>query len=175
MMAYTPPSTPPRPALKKKRPTALIISLVILGILSLACIGVIAAVLTSSTKAPQPVTTAQAATDPTTDPAATPVGPAAQVTTAAPATTKAAPATTKAAPPARATIIDGDWIAGTDFPVGTYQTTTPNEDCLWQAFTGEGESKHYTEPFRGGPGHYLHKFKAGETLSTNSCGTWTQQ
>jgi hypothetical protein len=73
-----------------------------------------------------------------------------------------------------ATIREGEWQAGPDFPPGRYETTTTASSCVWQVTTGQGESVHYVDPGHIGPGHYTFTFKAGETLHNSGCGTWTK-
>ncbi len=68
-------------------------------------------------------------------------------------------------------IEDGNWLPGTDFPAGTYETTTQAEDCYWDVTTGDGDKKHYVEQ-EIGPGHYKVKLKAGQKFKTQGCGTW---
>jgi hypothetical protein len=112
------------------------------------------------------------ATSPAAAPAATSEQPAS--TTSAPAAPKSTAPTSKAAPaaPQPATIDDGEWQAGTDFPLGTYDVTSHEQLCVWQVYHGDAGHPTYDDPGHVGPGHYTYNAKAGQTLSTNGCGTW---
>jgi hypothetical protein len=90
-----------------------------------------------------------------------------------PATTGGTP-TTPAATPAAATIKDGTWTAGADFPPGRYEVTSDAKFCAWQVYTGEEPNVTYVDPGHVGPGHYVFTFKAGQHLLTQGCGTWHQ-
>lgn len=138
---------------KKKTNKALIVALVIIGCLGLMCGVGIVLIVTAPAKAPT-----------ISYPAATPES-----------KSPPPPAGASKAPPAKPSIKDGEWTAGTDFPVGTYETTTQSDRCVWQVTTGQGDSVKYVDPGHIGPGHYKFTFKAGQTLHTVGCGTWAQQ
>jgi hypothetical protein len=160
---------PPYTSPTRKSHTTRNVILIGLAVAVVLCIiSMIVAVVSGDPDAPKALQTAQGAA-----PSTVTQGPA----TPTPSASAPAQATTKAAPPpppAKVTIPEGDWTAGVDFPVGTYQTGTTTSDCFWQTWTGgDSDNKHYTDT-RFGPGHFKHTFIKGETLSSQGCGTWTQ-
>jgi hypothetical protein len=165
----TPPYYPPPPPRRKR--TGLIVTLSILGGLLVLCLIGVGIVATFSNGASDPQDTAAT---PGFTTVTTPADRGAAATTATTAVPTTPPAATTKAAPVKATIPEGDWTAGDDFPVGTYQTGATGDGCIWQTWTGDGENKHYIEPGRFGPGRFKHAFKKGETLSSQGCGSWTQ-
>jgi hypothetical protein len=91
---------------------------------------------------------------------------------AVPAPAAPAAPTTPAKAPA-ATIDDGQWIVGSDFPAGTYETKSDSADCYWD-ITKSGSNHGDFIDQELGVGHFKVKLKVGEDFTTKRCGTWTK-
>lgn len=148
---------------KKSHKGAWITFFVVFGIVLVFCVGVSIFTVLAANKDKSAATTPPGSSSTPTDEPRTSPSPADKPTTKAP---------TKVTVPT--TVENGEWTAGPDFQVGKYQTTTKSGDCVWQVTTGQGESVHYVDPGHVGAGHYVFTFKAGETLHTQNCGTWTK-
>lgn len=171
------PSTPPddawnshvhsdfRPSPVKRRRTGWIIAGVVLGVLALGCGGagllLVAGTVDSASKG------VADGRNPGLDPGA-------PVVSDGPSRSGAFVPSVTAPPPAAAvaTIGDGTWTAGADFPAGTYEVTSDAKLCAWQVYTGQEPDVTYVDPGHVGPGHYRFTFKAGQHLMTSGCGTW---
>lgn len=103
--------------------------------------------------------------------AAEPVAPVA----AAPSTSSAPPAA-PAPPPAAATIKDGKWTVGVDFPPGTYRTTAEvSSGCYWEitksGTNGSSIGDIVANDLPGG-GRPSVTLEVGQDFKTGRCGTW---
>jgi hypothetical protein len=76
-------------------------------------------------------------------------------------------------PPATATVKDGTWIVGEDFPAGTYQTTATEQDCYWDITKSGSNHRDYVDQELGA-GHWRVALKQGQDFTTKGCGTWTK-
>lgn len=166
-----PMSPPPPPARKRGLPGWALAAIVAGVLIILCCVGGSIYLLSNDDPkpAPTPAPTPTAASPATTAPNPPPTSPGGSANPASPD-----PDLSPTAQKRPATIDNGEWQAGVDFPLGRYETVAKADNCVWQVTTGQGESVHYVDPGHIGPGHYTFTFKAGETLHTVSCGIWTK-
>lgn len=83
------------------------------------------------------------------------------------------PTSVAPAVPAKPSIEDGQWIVGTDFPAGTYETRTDSTDCYWDITKSGSNHSTYVDQ-QVGIGHYRVKLKVGQDFTTLRCGVWTK-
>ena len=98
-------------------------------------------------------------------------GPTVTVTAAAPA--PAVPA----APAQQTRFEDGEYVVGTDIPVGTYRTVEPVTSgmCYWGIYkSGTNKDTIIQNDIVTG-GRPTVVLKAGQDFSTSRCGTWVKQ
>jgi hypothetical protein len=79
-------------------------------------------------------------------------------------------------PPAAATIGEGSWTVGEDFPAGTYKTTGAGETCYWAIYkpgSNIGGSEGILENHNGG-GNLRVTLQKGQGFESDRCGTWSK-
>lgn len=82
------------------------------------------------------------------------------------------PAEAAPPPPApKATIGEGTWSVGDDFPAGTYKATGAGATCYWAISKGGSNGSDIIENHMGG-GNLRVTLKAGQEFTSNRCGTW---
>lgn len=168
---YSPPEPTPRPHRRRLHP--LVTIGIVLAVLLVVCgggIGALGLLTAGQDKAPQAAVSAEPSDTPSASPS-----------TAAPSTSpavKAPPAaTTKAAPPpppAPATIEDGTWTVGEDFPAGKYLVKGAPADCFWSIYKSGTNQSDIIDNHIGG-GNLRVTLKAGQDFTSQGCGTWVKQ
>lgn len=157
---------PTPPAKKTGRKVSLLVAMLFgVGGLAVGCIG--GTGIGASTQPAAKTITAPAETKTETK----------TVTVQASEPAKAAAPTTQAAPPPPpkpATITDGSWLVGEDFPAGTYLSRNAGDTCYWAIYkpgTQVGSFEGIIDNHNGG-GNLRVILTQGQGFEAHRCGTW---